>query len=119
MTEDIRDPQPVAELRGIHKRYGTVEALRGVILQLHAGELVALLGPNGAGKTTAVSILGQRRPDAGSARLFGRDPTLPAARRLIGVTLQESGLPRQPHGPRGGRPDPRPLRRPATNAGAP
>jgi ABC-2 type transport system ATP-binding protein len=55
---------------------------------------MALLGPNGAGKTTAVSILlGQRRPDAGSARLFGRDPTLPAARRPVGVTLQESGFP--------------------------
>jgi ABC-2 type transport system ATP-binding protein len=94
MTEDIRDPQPVAELRGIQKRYGTVAALRGVDLQLHPGELVALLGPNGAGKTTAVSILlGQRRPDAGSARLFGRDPTLPAARRPVGVTLQESGFP--------------------------
>jgi ABC-2 type transport system ATP-binding protein len=94
MTDDIRDPQPVAELRGIHKRYGEVEALRGVDLQLHPGELVALLGPNGAGKTTAVSILlGQRRPNAGLARLFGRDPTLPAARRQVGVTLQESGFP--------------------------
>jgi ABC-2 type transport system ATP-binding protein len=94
MTDDIRDPQAVAELRGVHKRYGTVEALRGVDLQLHPGELVALLGPNGAGKTSAVSILlGQRRPDAGSAWLFGRDPTLPAARRLVGVTLQESGFP--------------------------
>jgi hypothetical protein len=40
MTEDIGDPQPVAELRGIHRRYGTVGALRGVDLQLHAGELV-------------------------------------------------------------------------------
>jgi ATPase subunit of ABC transporter with duplicated ATPase domains len=89
-----RGPQPVAELRGIQKRYGTVAALRGVDLQLHAGELVALLGPNGAGETTAVSILlGQRHPDAGSAWLFGRDPTLPAARRPVGVTLQESGFP--------------------------
>ena len=94
MTDDIRDPQPVAELRGIHKSYGTVEALRGVDLQLHPGELVALLGPNGAGKTSAVStLLGQRRPNAGSAWLFGRDPTLPAARRPVGVTLQESGFP--------------------------
>jgi ABC-2 type transport system ATP-binding protein len=94
MTDDVRDPQAVAELQGVQKRFGTVAALRGVDLQLHAGELVALLGPNGAGKTTAVSILlGQRRPDAGTARLFGRDPTLPAARRLVGVTLQESGFP--------------------------
>jgi ABC-2 type transport system ATP-binding protein len=94
MTDDLRDPQAVVDLQGIHKRYGTVAALRGVDLQLLPGELVALLGPNGAGKTSVVSILlGQRRPDAGSARLFGRDPTLPAARRPVGVTLQESGFP--------------------------
>jgi ABC-2 type transport system ATP-binding protein len=84
----------VAELRGVHKRYRKAIALRGVDLQLHPGELVALLGPNGAGKTTAVGILlGQRRPDAGSARLFGRDPTLPAACRSVGVTPQEVGFP--------------------------
>jgi ABC-2 type transport system ATP-binding protein len=94
MTDDARGPQAVAELRGVHKRYGKADALQGVDLRLQPGELVALLGPNGAGKTTAVSILlGQRRPDAGSARLFGGDPTLPAARRPVGVTLQESGFP--------------------------
>jgi ABC-2 type transport system ATP-binding protein len=94
LTSHAVDARAVAELRGVHKRYGKVEALRGVDLRLHPGELVALLGPNGAGKTTAVSILlGQRRPDAGSARLFGRDPTTPAARRPVGVTLQESGFP--------------------------
>ena len=94
MTDDARGPQAAAELQGVHKRYGKVDALGGVDLDLRPGELVALLGPNGAGKTTAVSILlGQRRPDAGSARLFGRDPTLAAARRQVGVTLQESGFP--------------------------
>jgi ABC-2 type transport system ATP-binding protein len=94
MTDDPRGPQAVAELRGVHKRYGKVDALQGVDLELWPGELLALLGPNGAGKTTAVGILlGQRRPDAGSARLFGRDPTLPAARRPVGATLQESGFP--------------------------
>jgi ABC-2 type transport system ATP-binding protein len=94
MTNDARGPLAVAELRGVHKRYRKAIALRGVDLQLYPGELVALLGPNGAGKTTAVGILlGQRRPDAGSARLFGRDPTLPAARRSVGVTPQEVGFP--------------------------
>jgi ABC-2 type transport system ATP-binding protein len=94
MKDDARGTQAVAELRGVHKRYGKVEALGGIDLEIQPGELLALLGPNGAGKTTAVSILlGQRRPDAGSARLFGRDPTLPAARRPVGVTLQESRFP--------------------------
>jgi ABC-2 type transport system ATP-binding protein len=84
----------VMELRGVRKRYGDVEALRGVDFHLRTGEQVALLGPNGAGKTTAVSILlGLRRPDAGSARLFGQNPVLPSARRSIGVTPQETGFP--------------------------
>ncbi len=56
--------------------------------------MLALLGPNGAGKTTLVSILlGLRRPDAGSARLFGLDPRLPAARRQVGAVLQEPAFP--------------------------
>jgi ABC-2 type transport system ATP-binding protein len=94
LTDDAVGVQTVAELRGVDKRYGQVEALRRVDLQLRPGELVALLGPNGAGKTTAVSVLlGQRRPDAGSARLFGRDPTLPAARRPVGATPQLAGFP--------------------------
>jgi ABC-2 type transport system ATP-binding protein len=86
--------QAVAELRGIHKRYGRVGALRGVDLEVYPGELVALLGPNAAGKTTAVGVLlGQRRPDAGSVRLFGEDPSMPASRRMVGVTPQETGFP--------------------------
>ena len=94
LTDEAVGAQAVAELRGVHKRYRKVEALRGVDLDIQPGELVALLGPNGAGKTTAVSVLlGQRRPDAGSARLFGRDPTLPATRRLVGATRQVAGFP--------------------------
>ena len=94
LTDDDLGGRAVAELRGVHKRYGQVEALRGVDLDIQPGELVALLGPNGAGKTTAVGVLlGQRRPDAGSALLFGRDPTLPATRRLVGATPQVAGFP--------------------------
>jgi len=85
---------PIAELNNVEKRYGTVEALRGVDLEVKKGELVALLGPNGAGKTTAVNVLlGQRRPDAGTARLFGRNPTEPRARTRVGVTPQQTAFP--------------------------
>ena len=78
----------------VHKRYGAVEALRGVDLALHAGELLALLGPNGAGKTTAIGLLlGLVRADAGSVELFGRDPQDIRARRNIGVMLQDADLP--------------------------
>ena len=94
LTDEAVGAQAVAELRGVHKRYREVEALRGVDLDIQPGELVALLGPNGAGKTTAVRVLlGLRRPDAGSARLFGRDPALPATRRLVGATPQVAGFP--------------------------
>ena len=85
---------PIAELDNVGKRYGTVEALNGVDLQIERGELLALLGPNGAGKTTAVNVLlGQRRPDTGTARLFGRNPTEPAARAQVGVTPQQTAFP--------------------------
>jgi ABC-2 type transport system ATP-binding protein len=59
---------------------------------------VALLGPNGAGKSTAIALLlGLRRPDAGSARLFGLDPRRADSRRLLGVTPQETAFPSTLH----------------------
>jgi ABC-2 type transport system ATP-binding protein len=58
------------EARGIVKRYGQREALRGVDFEAHPGELLAVIGPNGAGKTTLLSILaGIVRPDAGEVHL--------------------------------------------------
>jgi ABC-2 type transport system ATP-binding protein len=85
---------PVARLRGAAKRYGALTALDGLDLSLHRGELLALLGPNGAGKTTAIGLLlGLHRADAGQVELFGRDPQELAARRHIGVMLQNAMLP--------------------------
>jgi ABC-2 type transport system ATP-binding protein len=82
------------ELVEVHKRYGTVEAVRGVSLAIRAGEVVAMLGPNGAGKTTSISLMvGLRRATSGHARLFGLDPTDRRARSRCGVMLQESGVP--------------------------
>jgi len=82
----------VVELRAARKRFGQVEALKGVDLAIGTGELVAMFGPNGAGKTTSVSLmLGLRRPTGGEARLFGFDPADQRARSRCGVMLQESG----------------------------
>lgn len=84
----------VASLRDVYKRFGKVEALRGINLTMLPGEVLALLGPNGAGKTTALSILlGRRRPDRGEVQLFGGDPRSPQTRCRIGSTPQEVGFP--------------------------
>ncbi|WP_456413506.1 ATP-binding cassette domain-containing protein [Oceanithermus profundus] len=84
----------IATVENAHKRLGRVQALRGVSLDVREGELLALLGPNGAGKTTLVSLLvGLRAPDRGAVRLDGRDPRLPSARRILGVTPQATGFP--------------------------
>jgi ABC-2 type transport system ATP-binding protein len=83
----------VAELTGVHKKYGSTIALDGINLQIRSGELLAILGPNGAGKSTAVSLLlGLQEPDSGAAELFGISPHLLAARRQVGVMLQEVTL---------------------------
>ena len=84
----------VAELRGVRKDYGTVQALRGIDLQVRSGEVLALLGPNGAGKTTTVGLLlGLLRPTAGYVALFGGDPQRTDAKVRIGAMLQISGVP--------------------------
>ena len=83
-----------AALRAVSKRFGEAVALDRVDFAVEAGEIVALVGPNGAGKTTALAILlGLRRPDEGTAEIFGVDPRQVRARLAVGVTPQESGFP--------------------------
>ena len=61
--DDSMENDCLAELRGVSKRFGKIQALDELDLEVRAGELLALLGPNGAGKTTAISILlGLQRP---------------------------------------------------------
>ncbi len=85
---------PAAELVEATKKYGEVEALKGVTIRIELGEVVAMLGPNGAGKTTSISLLlGLRKPTSGKALLFGLDPTNLQSRSRVGVMLQESGVP--------------------------
>jgi ABC-type multidrug transport system ATPase subunit/peptidoglycan/LPS O-acetylase OafA/YrhL len=90
-TPAVRDARaPVAELRGITKKYGPTIALAGVDIELKPGELLALLGPNGAGKTTAISLwLGLTEPDSGQVTLLGGSPLDVQRRRGLGVMMQE------------------------------
>jgi len=85
---------PVAELRRVTKRYGAIEALRGIDLTIERGELLALLGPNGAGKTTAVRILlGLAKADSGTATVFGFPPASQQAKLRRGALLQVAKVP--------------------------
>jgi len=79
---------------GVHKRYGAVEALRGVSLAFEAGRLTAILGPSGCGKTTLLrSIAGFVTVDAGAIRFGGDDVTgHPPQRRATAMVFQSYAL---------------------------
>ena len=90
----VPEVSPAARLAGVKKRYGQVQALAGLDLQVACGEVVALLGANGAGKSTAIGLmLGLIAPDAGEVALFGAAPGSMAVRRRTGVMLQSAALP--------------------------
>jgi len=71
--EPGRPREVVLSLSGIHKRFGAVQALTDVRLEVAAGEVVALVGDNGAGKSTLVKVIaGVYQPDSGDIELSGR-----------------------------------------------
>ncbi len=82
-------------LSGVKKRFGDVEALRGVSFTVADGQITGLLGPNGAGKTTALRIVyGVMAPDAGTATVDGIDLSADrlAAQARLGVLAHAQGL---------------------------
>jgi ABC-2 type transport system ATP-binding protein len=81
------------DLRGVHKHFRDVEAVRGVDLAVRPGEVVAYLGPNGAGKTTTIDmVLGLSRPTRGHVSIFGMAPHEAVRRGLVSAVMQTGGL---------------------------
>lgn len=79
----------------LRKKYGPVEAVRGVSFEVREGEILGLLGPNGAGKTTTVEcVIGLREPDSGTVEVCGLDVRRRprAVKQRIGAALQTTAL---------------------------
>ena len=87
---------PILQVENLVKRYGNVEAVRGVSFSVEEGEVFGLLGPNGAGKTSTVEILeGLRDPDGGTVSVCGLNPQKNSQelKHEIGAALQSTSLP--------------------------
>ena len=84
---------PAVEIRGVHKKFGSVDAVRGIDLTIRSGEIMAFLGPNGAGKTTTIDmILGLSRPTTGAVEVYGMTPRRAITKGLVSAVMQTGGL---------------------------
>jgi len=86
---------PAISVEGLAKRYGEIEAVRGIDFEVARGETFGFLGPNGAGKSTTISMLCTlARPTGGSARVVGLDVVheRDRVRRNIGLVFQDTTL---------------------------
>src|SRR5918912_3570212 len=89
------DAVPAIRVAGLQKRFGEVEAVRGVSFEVHAGETFGFLGPNGAGKSTTINMLCTLlRPTGGKAEVAGYDVVKQRddVRREIGLVFQDMTL---------------------------
>lgn len=87
---------PVLQVENLVKRYGDLEAVRGISFSVDEGEVFGLLGPNGAGKTSTIEIMeGLRVPDGGRVSVCGFDPQKNSTelKHEIGAALQSTSLP--------------------------
>src|SRR5919108_538675 len=81
----------VLELEDVHTYYGSIQALKGISLEVREGEVVTLIGANGAGKSTTLrSINGLNRPRRGTIRFQGRDITRTAPHEIVKMGIAQS-----------------------------
>ena len=81
----------ILELEGVHTFYGSIEALKGISLEVGEGEIVTLIGANGAGKSTTLrSINGLNHPRRGSIRFQGRDITNASPHEIVKMGVSQS-----------------------------
>jgi putative ABC transport system ATP-binding protein len=94
MTAPATDTAVALRLRDVVKEHpGGVKALRGVSIDINAGEQVAVVGPSGSGKTTMLTILGTlERPSEGDVIVAGRDAVGASDRELAGLRAHEIGF---------------------------
>lgn len=84
---------PVIEVKDVYKSFKSIEAVKGIDLNVGRGQFVAVLGPNGAGKTTLVEMIeGIRKPDKGEIRILGKawKGNEDELHQVIGLSLQET-----------------------------
>jgi ABC-2 type transport system ATP-binding protein len=79
--------------QGVRKRFGAIQALRGLDVAIRAGEIYGLLGPNGSGKTTFIRcVAGLVRPDAGTLTVLGQTPRAAVNSGRVGYMTQAAAL---------------------------
>ena len=85
------DGQPILKLEDVHTFYGTIEALKGISLEVHEGEIVTLIGANGAGKSTTLrSINGLNTPREGSIVFQGKNITRRSPHDIVEMGISQS-----------------------------
>jgi branched-chain amino acid transport system ATP-binding protein len=83
--------EPLLRLDGVQTFYGSIQALKGISLEVHEGEIVTLIGANGAGKSTTLrSINGLNHPRHGTIRFAGQDITHTAAHDIVKLGIAQS-----------------------------
>lgn len=92
MRPDMNPPvTPILRTRGLGRRFGGLQAVAGLDLEIRDGEILGLIGPNGAGKSTTFNLIsGTLKPSAGALEVFGRDCTGLGARQISRLGLSRT-----------------------------